>query len=83
MDAVLHRKTEQIFKDVVDQYDQQEIDQANRWIAMALAAVSQKVPLKEAKVFLMRMVMDCPSILVEMAREIPVVDVTEIPVEKQ
>lgn len=71
MDAVLKRKTESIYRDVVESYTQDQIDQAMRWVAMALATASEKVPLNEAKVFLMTMIRDCPSEMVELARDMP------------
>ena len=70
-DAVLKRETERIFRDVMEIHTQEKIDQMNRWVAMALASASDKTTLKDAKVFLMTLVRDCPTEMVEMAREMP------------
>lgn len=70
-DAVLKRETERIFKDVMGRHPQEKIDQMSRWVAMALATASERTTLKDAKVFLMTLVRDCPTEMVEMAREMP------------
>jgi len=79
MDAVLKRETEKIFKDVIELFSQDQIDQLNRWVSMALVTASEKVPLKNAKVFLMTLVRDCPTEMVELAREMPTFDAVPVP----
>jgi len=70
MDAWLKRKTEAIFRNVIEEFTGEQIDQVNRWVAIALAKASEKVTLMDAKVFMMQMVRDCPSAAVEMARSV-------------